>query len=333
MAWNILSLELVLFVGALYLYMQLRKSSILSLRPIRGLKVYVPPIDEDFEVLEKSNKGGRENKKGEVNKYDKKKLPAKAKFPLRTLDISETFLKSNQEFFVEYDFFFMLFSVLLGLFAVTQTIKLIVPSLLETNIIFYMMLFLLSMVMVNLTKNTFSLGYFKYSDETKIELLFAIKAMVASFVAFKTLGSTALFDFNLEKAHADTLERFNQVLLLQGGKLNLPVEFTYIVIALFAGALTFSTVRLHIRFSYYFFVLTKNSKALLAEQNPQYKAHIRTMYANMFAPVIVICLYLTPLVETLVVPDFLSVETWKVMRLAFVAGAVCLRMLTFREEI
>ena len=119
MAWNILSLELVLFIGALYLYMQLRKSSILSLRPIRGLTVYVPPVDEDFEVLEKSNKGGRENKKGEVNKYDKKKLPSKAKFPLRTLEISETFLKSNQEFFVEYDFFFMLFSVLLVLFAVT----------------------------------------------------------------------------------------------------------------------------------------------------------------------------------------------------------------------
>lgn len=113
----------------------------------------------------------------------------------------------------------------------------------------------------------------------------------------------------------------------------MPVEFTYIVAALFAGALTFSTVRLHIRFSYYFFVLTKNRKALMAEKNPQYKSHIRVMYANMFAPIIVICLYLTPLVETLVVPDYLSVETWRVSRLAFVAGAVCLRMLTFREEI
>ena len=118
-AWNLLSFELVLFVSVLYLYMQIRKSNILSLRPIRGLTVYVPPMDEDFELLDKTNKGGRENKRGEVNKYDKKKLPSKAKFPLRTIEINEAFLKHNQEFFVEYDFFFMLFSVLLVLFAFT----------------------------------------------------------------------------------------------------------------------------------------------------------------------------------------------------------------------
>ena len=48
MAWTILSLELVLFVSVLYLYMHYRKSAILSLRPVRGLTVYVPPQDEDF---------------------------------------------------------------------------------------------------------------------------------------------------------------------------------------------------------------------------------------------------------------------------------------------
>ena len=70
-------------------------------------------------MLEKTNKGGRENKKGEVNKYDKKKLSSKAKFPLRTVQIDEVFLKHNQEFFVEYDFFFMLFSVISILFALS----------------------------------------------------------------------------------------------------------------------------------------------------------------------------------------------------------------------
>lgn len=46
-------------------------------------------------MLEKTNKLGRENKKGEVNKYDRKKLSAKAKFPIRTIDIDENFLKHN----------------------------------------------------------------------------------------------------------------------------------------------------------------------------------------------------------------------------------------------
>jgi hypothetical protein len=63
------------------------------LRLVKGLTTYVPPFDEDFEMLEKTNKGGRENSKGEVNKYDKKKLSTKAKFPLRTIEINEVFLK------------------------------------------------------------------------------------------------------------------------------------------------------------------------------------------------------------------------------------------------
>ena len=79
------------------------------------------------------------------------------------------------------------------------------PSILETNIVFYMMIFLIIKAFMNLTKNTFSLGYFKYSDETKIEFLFAIKAFIACFVALKTLGSTTFFDFDIEKAHNDSL--------------------------------------------------------------------------------------------------------------------------------
>lgn len=97
-------------------------------------------------MLEKTNKPGRENKKGEINKYDKKKLSAKAKFPLRTIDIDEAFLKHNQEFFVEYDFFFMLFVVILVLFVVTQTMKIIVPTTVDSNLTFYLMLFLLLMI-------------------------------------------------------------------------------------------------------------------------------------------------------------------------------------------
>ena len=119
MSWNLVSFELVLFISVLYLYMRMRRSNILSLKMVRGLTAYVPPMDEDFEMLDKTNKGGRENSKGEVNKYDKKKLPGKAKFPLRTIEINEAFLKHNQEYFVEFDFFFMLFTVILLLFVVT----------------------------------------------------------------------------------------------------------------------------------------------------------------------------------------------------------------------
>jgi len=160
-------------------------------------------------MLEKTNKGGRENSRGEVNKYDKKKLPSKAKFPLRTIEINEVFLKHCQDFFVEYDFFFMLFSVILVLFAITQTMKMLVPSMVETNLSFYMMVVLFSMAVMNLLKDIFSQGYFKYSDETKIELLFGIKAVVTVFVCLKYIGCSNIIDYDLDDAHEKTLARLN----------------------------------------------------------------------------------------------------------------------------
>jgi len=54
----------------------------------------------------------------------------------------------------------MLFVVVLLMFVITQTLKLIVPSAIESNLLFYMMGFMLLMTEVNLVKNTFNLGYF-----------------------------------------------------------------------------------------------------------------------------------------------------------------------------
>ena len=93
MSWHILSVELAVFVAILIIYMRIRTTKFISLNLVRGMITYVPPLEEDFEMLLKTNKPGRENSKGEVNKYDKKKLPAKAKFPLRTIELNELFLK------------------------------------------------------------------------------------------------------------------------------------------------------------------------------------------------------------------------------------------------
>lgn len=58
-------------------------------------------------------------------------------------------------------------------------------------------------------KNTFNHGYFKFTDETKMEFLVAFKAFFAVFGLLKYLGSTTFFDSSIEKAHDKTLERIN----------------------------------------------------------------------------------------------------------------------------
>jgi asparagine N-glycosylation enzyme membrane subunit Stt3 len=93
----------------------------------------------------------------------------------------------------------------------------IYPPLLETNLIFYMIVFMLMMTFMNLARHTFQQGYFSFADDTKVEILFGIKAFVICFVFITTWGSSAFFDFNLEKAHEETNRRVNMTLQLMGG--------------------------------------------------------------------------------------------------------------------
>ena len=322
-----------MFITILFLYMRLRKSNILSLKMVHGLTTYVPPMEEDFTMLEKTNKGGRENIKGEVNKYDKKKLPAKAKFPLRTIEINEVFLKHCQDFFLEYDFFFMLFTVVLLLFVVTQIASML--NLVDSsNLCFYMLLFLLFMAQVNLLKNTFHLGYCRFSDETKMQMVLAFKAFLTIFLSLKYIGCSTLFDFDLDTAHDRTLDRLNQVLVLFGGTLQLPREFTYAFVAAMGALITMCLMRLAQRLAYYFFVLAKNRA--LARSSPdqrKYRNLLILMYLNILSPLLISVLFLTPLVESLVVPSYLSVSTWKLLRMTVIVVTTCIRMLTFREEL
>lgn len=121
------------------------------------------------------------------------------------------------------------------------------------------MLFMIFMTIVNLMKNSFSKGFCKLSDETKMEILMGLKAFFAVFVMLRYFHSNTLFDSDIEKAHEKSLERVNQVMELFGGKLNLPIEFTYSLLASLAALISFATVRLNIRFAYYLYMVTKNS--------------------------------------------------------------------------
>jgi len=60
--------------------------------------------------------------KGEPRKFNRKLARGQAKFPLRTIEIGDEFLSCNQEFFEMYDFMFLMFTVVVLLFAVTSTL-------------------------------------------------------------------------------------------------------------------------------------------------------------------------------------------------------------------
>ena len=69
------------------------------------------------------------------------------------------------------------------------------------------------------------------------------------------------FDYDLAKEHKEFNDRLNQALspFLVHSK-EIPVEFTYFVFAFLASILSFSVVRMHVKFAYYFFFFTSQDE-------------------------------------------------------------------------
>ena len=102
-----------------------------------------------------------------------------------------------------------------------------------------------------------------------MELFIAFTSFLVSFAALSYYSSTTFFDYNLEKAHDDSVKRINKIFALADGKLNLPYEFTYSMLAGLIALISFTSFRLHIKFTYYFFVLNRNSIKEKMLENPE----------------------------------------------------------------
>ena len=79
----------------------------------------------------------------------------------------------------------------------------------KTNVTFYVLSLLLVLILNNLVKNTFNLGYFKYTNETKLEIFMALKAFAIVYCSFKFADTSSLFDYDLAKCHEDLNKRIN----------------------------------------------------------------------------------------------------------------------------
>jgi hypothetical protein len=83
---------------------------------------------------------------------------------------------------------------------------------------------------------------------------------------------------------------------LFGGRLDLPYDFTYTLLASLAAVITFSTVRLNVRFSYYFYTIMKNSQVVLAKKEGEDRKKVKMLlimlYINFLIPLLVTIMYI-----------------------------------------
>lgn len=152
---KVITFELVIFVCVLCILFRLRKNSILSIRILEGLIVYMPPQPEDLKMLEETSDSAKKkvktNMKGEArDKRDKTKLNRKQSIPLRTVTIDQSFLKYNMEYFESYDLILTLFIASLLSFVITTFVRTLpypeIQNMVKGNLAFYLMLFIQLMV-------------------------------------------------------------------------------------------------------------------------------------------------------------------------------------------
>ena len=131
---------------------------------------------------------------------------------MRTMEISKELLQYNQDFFEVYDFVFLMFIVTSIMFLVISVLRVLpVGSFIQTNLTFYILVLPLVLWIMNLCKNSFNLGYFSYTDETKLQLVMAVKAFIITQAIFQF--GEPFFDFDIAKCHYKLIERLNTALV------------------------------------------------------------------------------------------------------------------------
>jgi hypothetical protein len=85
-----------------------------------------------------------------------------------------------------------------------------------------------------------------------------------------------------------------------GGSLDLPVDFTYGIMSTVAAFITFSIVRTNVKFSYYFFMLTKTGDMFNESEDKTQKIKYRKLmglvYINLLSPLLICLLFIKPLI-------------------------------------
>lgn len=158
---------------------------------------------------------------GKKNKYDAKRTSKQARFPMRTMPMGEELLKYCNEEFSDYDFLYMLILIVMVLFVMMSVLKILSPEgpMRDTNLTFYLTILTLLLYCAQLGKDSFKSGFFHYSDETKVRLLYSAKSFLIVWLLTSFTSFPSALGFDLKKIHESMIRRINLLLELSGGSL------------------------------------------------------------------------------------------------------------------
>lgn len=268
---------------------------------------------------------------------------------MRTIPVNDELLSYVQEFFETYDFILMMFLASIIQFVVVASMALVpyepIQGLIKINVTFYVLVFLLIAVLCCLVKDSFNLGFWKLSDQTKMQLFMAAKAFVLIYGLFSTVPSKEILDLDLEQSHRELNERVNQALAPFGVReQKLPVELSLCFFGVLGALISFCIVNQQVKFAHFFFEFSESEDLLDTDVKEGDDVGTRTtkraqrllsafVYTNFLAPIFLILLYISPVVKQLLVPDLLSSQAYSILKYSITFGVCLLRCTTFREEV
>lgn len=121
------------------------------------------------------------------------------------MPMGEELLKYCNVEFADYDFLYMLFMIVVIMFVMMSLLKVIYPEgpLTDTNLTFYLTILAILLYCAQLGKDSFKNGYFSYSDETKVRLLYSTKSFIVVWLLTSYTSFPNYLGFDLIQIHKE----------------------------------------------------------------------------------------------------------------------------------
>ena len=183
-----MSLELGIYLVLALVVIKINKKFPLVFLFVKGYQSYLPPQESD--PIKKSIELEEKKKK------DPKVTVLPLKLEIHSIAVDQSLANACPDFFLEFDFIAMLAIVSFAGFAISQAIKALAPSLIDSNFTFYMLLLLAFLMNYHIIKDTFI--PLTLRDEQKFTILFTLKMFIISFVIITFFEKH--FDFEFQEA-------------------------------------------------------------------------------------------------------------------------------------
>jgi len=217
---------------------------------------------------------------------------------------------------------------------VMNAVKLVWPEweLFQTNLSMMLVLVGLGLEVKLLTRNTFAQGWFTYSEQTQMHMIFGIISGLTVWCVLQYTEWFALVGFDVDVLHLKCQAHLDKAFSFRPTQPQVPIEATYMAFAITAAMISYCGMGININFAHYFFSVNRVLEESEDSDNKVVMWLKVRNYLALIMPLLLLFTYVDELTYALL-KEYLRVEHWYLLRSLLILLFALLRYSTFREEI